>query len=203
MIDTNKLIPQRKQSERLSGKTLVSIGLIKKDVIKVDSLLKEKLVLSKVRYGILRQQDENKKRSERERSLESKKNRPQDYDIKSNKRGKGFGGFLGGILKALLAGIGFTIFKSLPTLLRIGRVIKTIAAPLILGATVLLGAIAKLASAGSQILPDVKGKNFKGADARSVNQGIESFKSALINTCLLYTSPSPRDRTRSRMPSSA
>ena len=25
----------------------------------------------------------------------------------------------------------------------------------------------------------------------------------LINTCLLYTSPSPRDRTRSRMPSSA
>ena len=26
---------------------------------------------------------------------------------------------------------------------------------------------------------------------------------ALIKTCLLYTSPSPRDRTRSRMPSSA
>ena len=24
-----------------------------------------------------------------------------------------------------------------------------------------------------------------------------------LNTCLLYTSPSPRDRTRSRMPSSA
>ena len=27
--------------------------------------------------------------------------------------------------------------------------------------------------------------------------------SSLISTCLLYTSPSPRDRTRSRMPSSA
>ena len=27
--------------------------------------------------------------------------------------------------------------------------------------------------------------------------------SKLIRTCLLYTSPSPRDRTRSRMPSSA
>ena len=26
---------------------------------------------------------------------------------------------------------------------------------------------------------------------------------ALLNACLLYTSPSPRDRTRSRMPSSA
>ena len=27
--------------------------------------------------------------------------------------------------------------------------------------------------------------------------------STMYNTCLLYTSPSPRDRTRSRMPSSA
>ena len=31
----------------------------------------------------------------------------------------------------------------------------------------------------------------------------ESIKEAVNNTCLLYTSPSPRDRTRSRMPSSA
>ena len=33
----------------------------------------------------------------------------------------------------------------------------------------------------------------------------ESFEDALeqTNTCLLYTSPSPRDRTRYRMPSSA
>ena len=28
-------------------------------------------------------------------------------------------------------------------------------------------------------------------------------KSTLVKICLLYTSPSPRDRTRSRMPSSA
>ena len=28
-------------------------------------------------------------------------------------------------------------------------------------------------------------------------------KEALFDACLLYTSPSPRDRTRSRMPSSA
>ena len=29
------------------------------------------------------------------------------------------------------------------------------------------------------------------------------FRPGTLNTCLLYTSPSPRDRTRSRMPSSA
>ena len=31
----------------------------------------------------------------------------------------------------------------------------------------------------------------------------EKDKKDLANACLLYTSPSPRDRTRSRMPSSA
>ena len=41
---------------------------------------------------------------------------------------------------------------------------------------------------------------------REAISGIEldhKFKTALGNFCLLYTSPSPRDRTRSRMPSSA
>ena len=33
--------------------------------------------------------------------------------------------------------------------------------------------------------------------------GVSGFSTALGDTCLLYTSPSPRDRTRSRMPSSA
>ena len=31
----------------------------------------------------------------------------------------------------------------------------------------------------------------------------ESYETMLAQVCLLYTSPSPRDRTRSRMPSSA
>ena len=35
MIDTSKLIPQRKGEARLSGKTITTIGLVKKDVIKV------------------------------------------------------------------------------------------------------------------------------------------------------------------------
>ena len=35
------------------------------------------------------------------------------------------------------------------------------------------------------------------------NLGSASSKSANTAICLLYTSPSPRDRTRSRMPSSA
>ena len=42
---------------------------------------------------------------------------------------------------------------------------------------------------------------------RKLKFGLEIIKSRKnlvgVNTCLLYTSPSPRDRTRSRMPSSA
>ena len=187
MIDTNKLIPKRKEGGR-SIKTIGNIELIKKDVVKIDSLLKERLVLSKVRYGILRNQNERDKRIKREGILERKKSRPQDYDanLKSNKRGRGLGGFLGGILKALLAGIGFTIFKSLPALLRIGKVIKNLITPFTLGASILIGAIASIASAGAKILPNVRGKNFEGASAKSINQGIENFKSALINTALAF-----------------
>jgi len=188
MIDTSKLIPQRKSEARLSGKTITTIGLVKKDVVKIDSLLKEKLVLSKVRYSILRGQNETDKRSRREDILESKKSRSQDYDanLKSNKRGRGFGGFLGGILKALLAGIGFTIFKSLPALLRIGRVIKTLVTPLLLGASVFLGAIARIASTAIQVLPDVKGKNFKEASASKIDDKIENFKTAMIRTAIAF-----------------
>ena len=36
-----------------------------------------------------------------------------------------------------------------------------------------------------------------------VDQGLHWIKKGGNKTCLLYTSPSPRDRTRSRMPSSA
>ena len=38
---------------------------------------------------------------------------------------------------------------------------------------------------------------------RTYARQIANNRLALAQTCLLYTSPSPRDRTRSRMPSSA
>ena len=52
------------------------------------------------------------------------------------------------------------------------------------------------------ILPFLKSDNTK---ARILNISSISglFASPFLGACLLYTSPSPRDRTRSRMPSSA
>ena len=41
------------------------------------------------------------------------------------------------------------------------------------------------------------------ADAGNISTGLPAYLIEHLKACLLYTSPSPRDRTRSRMPSSA
>ena len=46
--------------------------------------------------------------------------------------------------------------------------------------------------------------NQNNQDTNDILDAIKSMMSNdYVNSCLLYTSPSPRDRTRSRMPSSA
>ena len=51
-----------------------------------------------------------------------------------------------------------------------------------------------------EAIKTIHGKYFEaGADIVETN----TFSGTTIAICLLYTSPSPRDRTRSRMPSSA
>ena len=42
-----------------------------------------------------------------------------------------------------------------------------------------------------------------GCGYNTIQENEEAVKAAWGDVCLLYTSPSPRDRTRSRMPSSA
>ena len=46
-----------------------------------------------------------------------------------------------------------------------------------------------------------KGKNARNFEVKPHCK--MDFRNILFKDCLLYTSPSPRDRTRSRMPSSA
>ena len=188
MIDTNKLIPKRKEGARLSEKTITSIGLIKKDVVKIDSLLKEKLVLSKVRYGILRQQNERDKRLSSEKSLEGKKSRPQDFGFNmiSNKKGKGFGGFLGGILKSILGVLGFSIFRSLPGLIRVGRVIKTIAVPFTALVGVAFLTLRTIVNVGRKISADTRGLDPNKINKDAVNKGINDFSTQLVRAAQAF-----------------
>ena len=48
-----------------------------------------------------------------------------------------------------------------------------------------------------------EGKDYLIPNDRDIGNDIEIPMKLDPSTCLLYTSPSPRDRTRSRMPSSA
>ena len=63
----------------------------------------------------------------------------------------------------------------------------------------IIGVSASLEKKGSAVekAVQVTGRNFKAYQCDF------SDRPALYEFCLLYTSPSPRDRTRSRMPSSA
>ena len=49
------------------------------------------------------------------------------------------------------------------------------------------------------LYPHIRENIILGSDGCGEHEGRE----VILNPCLLYTSPSPRDRTRSRMPSSA
>ena len=70
MINSSKLLTNRSSGTTvLSRKSVTNIGIIREDVIKVDKLLKDRLVLSKVREGIERQNQERLRRVGREETL--------------------------------------------------------------------------------------------------------------------------------------
>ena len=53
------------------------------------------------------------------------------------------------------------------------------------------------------VLQDMELAATKTAEVVAKQMGLDEMKTAEINICLLYTSPSPRDGLLSRMPSSA
>ena len=56
----------------------------------------------------------------------------------------------------------------------------------------------------NQLLAELRANPDWAIDEKNFKQGyLKALELVLSETCLLYTSPSPRDRTRSRMPSSA
>ena len=51
--------------------------------------------------------------------------------------------------------------------------------------------------------PTIKTSTLKPPKLKPQQYDYEAYRRSIVSSCLLYTSPSPRDRTRSRMPSSA
>ena len=136
MINTNKLLSNRSGGTTiLSRKSVINIGLIRDDVKKVDNLLKMKLVMSKVREGIEKENQERLKRKKREDDLESEICNCDDDPDKRDIDPKKPRGLLGSLIGGILGVLGGIALKFLPTLLKVFSFIRKIAKPL----TIVLG----------------------------------------------------------------
>ena len=181
MIDTNKLLSNRSGgSTTLSRKSVINIGLIREDVIKIDGLLKSRLVLSKVRDGIERQSLERLRRKSREDDLEidddrDDNNRRRDPDPKP-KKGIGLIGFLIGGALAVIGGIAM---KFLPIILSLGKFIGRISKvfTFVIGGTfAAIGNFISLFNDGSK---KIKGIDKDQLDEGYVNDVFTNFNGAL------------------------
>ena len=88
MIDSNKLLPNRGTTITLSRGSVKKVALIERKLILIDSLLKEKLILSKVREGIRRQEEERIKRTQQEIDLEKEEDDKDDPDADAKRKKK-------------------------------------------------------------------------------------------------------------------
>ena len=119
MINSAALLPSLSRSSGLSPRSAIGLNIIRRDSIAVDRLLKERLVLSKVRYGIERQQQERERRRNREADLEtdSKQNYEVDAPNDPRKRRRGMGGLLGTVFGGILSSLGGVAFQAAPAFL--------------------------------------------------------------------------------------
>ena len=112
MIDNNKLLNKNQVSR---GRNIVTI---KRNLIKINNLLKERLVLTKVRQGIMMQEEENRIRRQSEDDLESLEptRKIEDDKPKDDKKNSG--------LLAALATLGLLFLPGLKKLLNFLNDIK-------------------------------------------------------------------------------
>ena len=171
MIDNNKLLSRDRM---VTGRNVVTI---KRNLIKIDSLLKERLVLVKVRQGILRQQEQNRMRRQREDNLESLQSTSVQTDT-SDKQGSNF---LSGLVKSILGLSG--IF--LPQLLRLLNFLKRIVDPIKNMATATFKALSSFLKVGATAVDKIsdafnfKGSTLKGLDAATITTKFNKFEFAL------------------------
>ena len=183
MIDTNKLLSNRSGgSTTLSKKSVVNIGLIREDVIKIDGMLKTRLVLSKVREGIEKQNQERLRRKSREDILEKDDDQEDDDSDRTNPRPKkGGGGLLGFLVGAVLSVVGAITLRFLPQIITIGKFIKKIAKTfffVVSGTFLALKGFLSLFNEGSEKL---KGVNKNTLSQKNVNSTFTNFFGAIRN----------------------
>ena len=166
------------------------MNVVRGTVVKIDNILKERLVLSKVREGILREQEERRMRSGRETFLERddvKNNYSVDDGNKIKKPKSGLGGLLGSVFKGILGSLGSVAFGLTPSLLGVGLLIRKITNPFL--------AITGVAFATLNVVISKSGSQFKEIE-RKVNKsdisdtkiigGAQSVVNALLQATAIF-----------------
>ena len=87
MINSEKLMGRMEsKGTLLSEKSISNVGVIRRRLVDIDGMLKDKLVLAKVREGIRRQEEERLRRVEREDDIEERDDDDRDIDMDDGKR---------------------------------------------------------------------------------------------------------------------
>ena len=155
MIDSNKLLPNRGTTITLSRGSVKKVALIERKLILIDSLLKEKLILSKVREGIRREEEERLKRTQQEIDLEKEEDDKDDPDVETKRRRKPKdpkdGGGVSLVGSALIGAGGVALAKNAGLIIGAAKV-----ATALIGATLFVGVnVAKAAKSIDNIKSQV------------------------------------------------
>ena len=182
MIDTGKLLTNRSnRSTSLSRKSVINIGLIRDDVKKIDGMLKMRLVLSKVREGIEKQNQERLRRKSREETLEKDDDRDDDDNRRRDlipKKGGG-GGLIGALISGVLSVVGGIVLKFLPKILFLGKLIAKLSKPFIFVAAGSLGAIGGFLSQFNRT-KELDGIDKRQLSEKKINQTFKDFNDAIV-----------------------
>ena len=181
MIDSNKLLGNETSEQKTDNiKTTKNIVVIKKSLIKIDSLLKERLVLSKIRQGILMEQEENNMRRQREDDLENKgrKVSSKQKNDKCPEKTK----FIRGIIAAMT---GLTALF-LPQLIKLLNFLRRILSPVTKMITSTLKALTSFLTVGKDMKDQVEKKyDFTSLTPINIQTSFDNFSSAL--STFVYT----------------
>jgi len=179
MIDTNKLLGNKQSPNMQRGRNIVTI---KRNLIKIDSLLKEKLVLFKVRNGIIQQEEENRRRRSREEDLE--KLRVTDDDDGFRRQRNKSNNLLGGLIAGL---IGLSALF-LPQMIKLFNFLRRILSPITKMITTTLKALTSFLTFGKEMVDKVSASfDFKVLSKANIEKSFEKFSGAIdtfVNTLL-------------------
>ena len=182
MIDSSKLLTNRSnRSTTLSRKSVINIGLIREDVKKIDGMLKMRLVLSKVREGIEKQNQERLRRISREETIEKDDDQDNDNNERRDiipKKGGG-GGLIGALISGVLSVVGGIVLKFLPQILFLGKLIAKLSKPFIFVAAGSLGAIGGFLSQFSRT-KELDGIDKRQLSEKKINQTFKDFNDAIV-----------------------